>query len=222
MKNAWKFLTGCGCLAIVVGAVMLAVGFYLTGGMPSVPGLTPKPDLAHYQNSREGRSGNLAENYVDFSFDYPKEWTVKTEDPDNINYVTVERRVDGKTWENLNVGYFRPAPTDEANRELFRQVLGQIETQFSQQFRDFHKVSEGPTKVNSLDGYEALYAGNIEVEGKPVDVFTRAIFVRSPDGSKGVSLMMMGTSLCPDLEQPEDLAKKGELPLVLDSFKFGE
>jgi hypothetical protein len=219
MKNAWKFLLGCGCLSVIVGCAMMGAAVYL-GGKAAMFDFQKRLDLVHYQNSREGRTGNLDENYVGFSFDYPKSWTIKTDDPDNINFVTVERRVDGKTWENLNVGYFHPAPTEEANQDLFRQVLGQIEAQFSKQFRDFHKVSEGSTQVNGLNGHEALYAGNLDVDGKRVDIFTRTIFLRSPDGAKGVSLMMMGTSLCPELTEPADLAKKGELPLVLESFKF--
>jgi hypothetical protein len=217
MKNAWKFLGGCGCLSMLVGAVMLAAFFVTSrGSMPSLPGA----DLAHYQNTREGRTGNLAENYVDFSFDYPPTWRVTTTDPDNINFVTVERQADGKTWENLNVGYFRPAPSEAENQNLYRQVLGQIEGQFSQQFKDFRKISDGPSKVGSYNGYEALYAGWVEAEGKRVDVYTRAIFLPTPDGTKGVSFMMMGTSLNPDLEKPEDLGREGELPAVLESFKF--
>src|SRR5687768_11726124 len=136
MNNGWKFLGGCGCLSMLVGAVMLAASFFAGGGgMPSLG--KAKTDLAHSENTREGRTGKLEENYVDFSFDYPKSWVLTSTDPDNINFVTVERRADGKTWENLNVGYFRPAPSEAENQELYRQVLGQIENQFSQQFRDF-------------------------------------------------------------------------------------
>lgn len=180
-----------------------------------------RDDLARYVNSREGRTGNLAENYVDFSFDYPKTWTVKTDDPDNINFVTAERSVDGKTYENLNVGYFSPAPTEEQNQELYRKVLTEIEGQFSQQFRDFRKVTDGPTKVGDYDGHEALYDGWVETEGQRVNVFMRAIFVPAPGGGKGVSMMMIGTSLNPELEKADDLGTKGELPVLLNSFRFG-
>lgn len=203
-------------MSMLAGAALLAAFFFTRGGMPSLQ----TSDLVHYENTREGRTGNLAENYVDFSFDYPPTWEVRTTDPDNINFVTVERRADGKTWENLNVGYFRPAASDAENQALYRQVLGQIEGQFSQQFRDFKKISEGPTKVGSYDGHEALYSGWIEADGKRVDIFTRAIFLPSPDGKKGVSLMMMGTSLNPELEEANDLGREGELPAVLESFRF--
>ncbi|MEO8378845.1 MAG: hypothetical protein ABI779_04195 [Acidobacteriota bacterium] len=217
MKNAWKILGGCGCLSMIAGAAMLAVFFIgYRGGIPSLRAA----DLAHYQNTREGRTGNLAESYVDFSFDYPKTWDLKTSDPDNINFVTAERRAEGKTWENLNVGYFRPAGSEAENQALYRQVLTQIEGQFSQQFKDFKKISEGPTRIGAYNGHEALYAGWVEADGKRIDVYTRTVFIPTPDGTKGVSFMMMGTSLNPALEKPEDLGQEGELPTLLNSFKF--
>ena len=212
MKNAWKILTGCGCLSMLAGAAMIAAWFFSKGAVFA--------DLAHYENSREGRSGALLENYVDFSFDYPKTWTIRTVDPDNINFVTVERTVDAKTYENLNVGYFRPAATDAENQAIYRQVLGQIEGQFSQQFRDFRKVREGSTKVGNYAGHEALFDGNVDVDGKRVDVFVRAIFLTTPAGDKGVSMMMIGTTLNPELDEADDLGEDGELPIALKSFRF--
>ena len=214
MKNAWKFLAGCGCLCVLAGAVMIALGLFWFGS-------EPREDLARYVNSREGRTGNLAESYVDFSFSYPKTWTVKTDDPDNINFVTVERSVDGKTYENLNVGYFTPEPTEAQNQELYRQVLGQIEGQFAQQFRDFRKVTDGPTKIGAYDAFNALYDGWAEVNGERVNVFIRAAFIPGPAGGKGVSMMMVGTSHSPELQEANDLGTKGELPVALESFRFG-
>ena len=232
MKNAWKFLAGCGCLCLLAGAVMigLALFWFGTEGVTNfgrsdddttTAAPVPTEDLAKYVNSREGRTGNLETNYVDFSFNHPKTWTVKTDDPDNINFVTVERKVDGATYENLNIGYFAPAPTEEQNQQLYQQVLGQIEGQFSQQFRDFRKVAEGPWKVGPYDAHHALYDGWVETDGQRVNVFIRAAFIAHPEGGKGVSMMMIGTSLNPALTEANDLGTKGELPIALESFRFG-
>lgn len=216
--KAPMILGGCGCVSLLAGALMLASTFFLGGA--SLPG-EPAIEMATYTNTREGRTGNLEQSYVDFSFQHPADWDVRTVDPDNINFVTVERKSDGRTWENLNVGYFTPSPIPGQNEALYAQTLGQIEGQFAQQFQDFRKISEGPAKVAEYDAYEALYAGYLETNGQRVDVFTRAMFVPSPDGTRGVSMMMMGTSLCPDLKEPQDLATKGQLPAVLSSFRFG-
>jgi hypothetical protein len=222
MKNAWKFLGGCGCLSALAGAVMIAMSFMGGNAILNAEDEKPEPaDLARYVNTREGRTGNLAQNYVDFSFSHPKTWTVKTDDPDNINFVTVERSVEGRTYENLNVGYFSPAPTEEQNQQLYKQVLGQIEGQFSQQFRDFRKVSEGPAKTGQYDSFVALYDGWVPVDGNRVNVFIRAVFIPNPAGGNGVSMMMIGTSLNPALKEANDLGTKGELPVVLESFRLG-
>ena len=225
MKNAWKFLGGCGCLSALAGAVMIGLSFMggnaMLGGDGDGAETVQREDLAQYVNTREGRTGNLAEAYVDFSFSYPKTWTLKTDDPDNINFVTVERSVDGKTYENLNVGYFAPAATEEQNQQLYKQVLGQIEGQFSQQFRDFRKVGEGSRKIGRYDAYNAIYDGWVEPQGQRVNVFIRAAFIPNPAGGKGVSLMMIGTSFNPALKEANDLGTKGELPVVLESFQFG-
>lgn len=223
MKNAWKFLAGCGCLSVIAGLALISFGmFFAREAATSDDEAAPRrDDVARYVNSREGRTGDLAENYVDFSFDYPKSWTIKTQDPDNANFVTVDHSVDGKTYESLNVTYFRPASTEAQNQEFYRQVLGQIESQFAQQFRDFRKVTDGPTKVGAYDGHNALYDGWVQVDGRRVNVFVRAIFLPGPGGGKGVSMMMIGTSLNPELEEADDLGTKGELPVVLESFKFG-
>jgi hypothetical protein len=220
MNNAWKFLGGCGCLSSIVGAVLIGLSFF-AGESSGGALLERKPDLAHYANTREGRTGNLLESYVDFSFDYPKTWTLKTADPDNINFVTAERSVDGKTYENINVGYFTPAATEAENQQLYTQVLGQIEGQFSQQFRDFRKVTEGPTRIGEYDAHHAVYDGWVEVDGKRVGVFVRAAFIPQPGGNRGVSMMMIGTTINPALTEAADLGAKGELPIVLQSFKFG-
>ena len=219
MKNAWKILGGCGCLSILLGIILVGSSYFIANGGDAVPPVS-RDDLATYTNTREGRTGNLAESYVDFSFNYPKEWTVKANDPDNINFVTVERSMNGQTWENVNVGYYTPADTEEGNQALFRQVLGQIEGQFSQQFRDFTKISEGPMKIGEYDGYQTLYSGWVDSQGTRIDVYTRAAFVPTPDKTKGVSFMMMGTSLNPALKEPNDLGTKGETPIILQSFKF--
>jgi hypothetical protein len=221
MKNAWKFLAGCGCLSVIAGAALIAFALLVAKDGPDDADATPRrDDLAHYVNTREGRTGNLAEHYVDFSFDYPKTWTITTEDPDNINFVTAKRKVDGQTYENLNVGYFRPG-TEEQNQALYRQSLGHVETQFAQQLRDFRKVTDGPAKIGEYDGHEAIYDGWVEANGQRVSYFVRAVFVPAPRGGKGVSMMMIGTSLNPDLREADDLGTKGELPVVLESFKFG-
>ncbi|HET8798290.1 MAG TPA: hypothetical protein VFO89_11420, partial [Thermoanaerobaculia bacterium] len=167
-SKAPAILAGCGCLSLLLGVVLLAGAYFArNGGGTSL--LERKPDMAQYTNTREGRSGNLAETYVDFTFEYPKTWTVKS-DPEGVNFVTVERSVDAKTWENLNVGYFKTAGSPAANEQLYSQLIAQLQSQFSNQFPGLQKVSEGPTTVGSYDAYEGLFSATVNADGKDVAV----------------------------------------------------
>ena len=179
--------------------------------------------MTRYTNTREGRSGELEANYVDFHFDYPDTWQMKPAEPGGVNYVSVERGEESKTYENLNVGYLKSTGSEQGDALLFPQLIAQIQSQFSGQFPGLEKISEGPTNVNEYPGYGALFRTKVTGEGgNPVDVYMRAILLPKPGESKGVGLLMMGTSFSPDLSSAEDLGVKGDLPTILNSFKFTE
>lgn len=212
-------LSGCGCVSLLIAMILFGAAWWMAPGSGDSEDRTPAVDMAHYANTREGRTGNLADHYVDFEFDYPKSWTVKTE-AGGVNFVTVERAVDSKTWENLNVGYFQTAGSTQGNEALYGQLVAGLQNQFAQQFPGLRKVSEGKTKVGDYDAYEGLFHASLNVDGAPVEIYLRAIMLPTPDGTKGVSLLMMGTSFHPELKEPDDIGRKGEAPAILSSFRF--
>jgi hypothetical protein len=218
-------LAGCGCASLLLSFVLFGAAIVMVakdGGEVGswLPASVSTVDMAHYTNTREGRVGNLQENYVDFSFDYPKTWTVRN-DPEGTNFVTAERQVEEKTWENLNVGYFQTAGSEAGNEAIYSQLVAQLQGQFEQQFAGLRKVHEGKTTVGDYAAYEGLFEATVETDGKPVKIYTRAILLPTPDQKKGVTLLMMGTSFHPEIKEATDLGTKGELPAVLKSFKFG-
>lgn len=233
-------LGGCGCASLILSLVMFGVAFMMrdAGGGPTVsgdqqapagqqaadaaPAETPKQELAHYTNTPEGRTGNLAESYVGFEFDYPKTWIVKPQDSDSPNFVSVERQVGQNTCENFNVGYFKTAGDPEMNERIYPQLIELLQGQFSQQFPGLQKVREGKTKVGQYDAYEALFTATAPVQSDTIAVHTRTVLVPTPDGKKGVTIIMMGTSYCPDVKNADELGVRGELPIVLNSFRFTE
>jgi hypothetical protein len=216
--KAPKLLLGCGCLCLLIGAGLIGASFWMAR-----KNFGPVPvgaDMVKYTNTREGRTGNLSESYVDFSFQYPKTWEVKPDDS-GVNYVSIEKKVDGKTWENLNVGYLTSSGNIIGDKLLFPQLIGQIQNQFASQFQGLTKVSEGNTKVAGYDGYEAVFQASVpDDSGLPVDVFIRAVLLPAPDQAKGVALLMMGTSLSDEVKAPQDLGTKGDLPQILETFRF--
>lgn len=215
-------LGGCGCLSLILS--MLCFGMlYLNRN--EIAGTYSKrvttAALAHYVNTPEGRTGELATNYVGFEFDYPKTWVIKPQQPGSSNFISVERKTGENTCENFNVGYFKTAGSPEANEQIYGQLIEALEGQFRQQFPSLRKVSEGKTKVGTYDAYQGLFTAAQDVDGDTVQIYTRAVILPTPSGTKGVAIIMMGTSYC-ELKQPEDLGVAGELPTVLSSFKFTE
>lgn len=217
------FLAGCGCLSFIAAIILFVAAYLLNESrLSSGSSESSTDDFVVYRNTRDGRTGPLAENYVGFEFRYPKSWVLKPQESGSANFVTVERAVDGKTYENLNVGYFATTGSTARNREIYPQLIAQLQSQFEQQFRDLKKVKEGPTRVGDYDAWEALFTSTTTAGDQVVNIYTRAVLLPTPDGLKGVSLLMMGTSNSPDLSSGEDLGHKGELPAVLESFKFQE
>ena len=232
-------LGGCGCLSILIAIAMFAAYWYTRDDSPSFfesarqkiedaatetatetsPG---SADVEHYVNTPEGRTGNLAESYVGFEFDYPKTWVLKPQDADSINYVAVERRRSEQTWESFTVGYFATAGSPEANEQLYSELVNQLGSQFGQQFTNLQKTREGKTTVGPNEGYEGLFQATIDADGTPVQIYIRAILLPTPDGTKGVTLLMLGTSYHPELRSVEDLGIKGEMPVPLGSFRFAQ
>lgn len=218
------FLGGCGCLSIVLGLVLLGAWFATDKAsqwMESATGGLVGP-VTHYTNSREGLSGALAEYYVDFEFDYPLSWTLKPQDPGSSNYVSVERSLGDTTCENFNVGYFQTTGSAEGNRILYPVLISQLQAQFEQQFPGLNKIDEGETTIGPYEGWHALFSASVGDGSGPTEVFMRMVLLPTPDGARGVAIIMMGTAACSDLSQPADLGVSGELPVILNSFRFGE
>ena len=217
------FLGGCGCLSVLLGLVLLGAWFatdkasqWMSSSMDGA-GL-----VSHYTNSPEGLTGALAEYYVDFEFDYPMAWTLKPQDPGSSNYVSVERSLGDSTCENFNVGYFQTTGSMEGNRILYPVLISQLQAQFEQQFPGLNKVDEGETTIGSYEGWHALFSASVGDASEPSEVFMRTVLLPTPDGTRGVAIIMMGTDACSDISQPADLGVTGELPVIVNSFRFGE
>lgn len=213
------FLGGCGCLSILLALVLLAAWFFVPWGGWNMAGmLGGDTALAHYVNSPEGRTGSLAEYFVDFEFDYPIGWSQKPQESFSSNYVSIERSAGTETCESFNVGYFQTTGSEGGNRILYPVLIAQLEAQFAGQLDNLQKLDEGAWTVGPYEAWHALFTANSDSS----DVFMRIVLLPTPDGAKGVAINMMGTPACGDLSQGNDLGVTGELPVVLNSFRFRE
>jgi hypothetical protein len=184
----------------------------------------PPPDTVQFTSSKDSVAGPLAEHYFDFSFYYPKSWQ-NVQRSNAANFVEVERKLPPNlTQENFVVGWYTSTGTFVGDLASYPRRVEEFSTRLSEQFPAYRKVSEGPTKVNSMQGYEFRWEGLSKgSERGDVRLWGRVIFV--PTGNEGdttgATLSMFTTSLAPELSSVEDVGEKGEAPVILESFRFG-
>jgi len=186
------------------------------------------PNTTRFSNSQANLDGKLAEHYFDFSFYYPDNWVTdpKAGVPGASNFAKVERRLPPDfTQENFAVGWYTSKGTFAADESTFPQLVEVLGTSLAKSFPGYRKVSEGQTKVNSLDGYEFRFESVSKGSEKgDIQLWGRVIFL--PTGvagdQTGATLVMLATSLAPELSGVEDVGEKGQMPLVLESFRFGK
>jgi hypothetical protein len=190
------------------------------------PEFVAPPNTVRFTNSRANLDSKLAEHYFDFSFYYPSEWKVvpKTNASAGANFVKVERSLPPDfTQENFGVGWYDSKGTNEADRANFPHLVEVLSASLSK-LPEYRKVSEGPTKVNSLDGYEFRFVSfSRGTEKGDLQLWGRVIFLPRGEGeTTGAILTMLTTSLAPELSGVDDVGVKGEAPVILESFRFAK
>lgn len=192
------------------------------------PELVPPPNSVKFTNSKDNLDGKLAEHYLDFSFYYPKTWEVdpKAGVPGASNFAKVERRLPPDfTQENFAVGWYTSKGTFETDESTFPQLVGLLGSSLANGFPEYRKVSEGPTKINSLDAYEFRFVSvSRDTEKGDIQLWGRVVFLPTgvPGNQTGATLIMLATSLAPELTGVNDVGTRGEIPVILDSFRFAK
>jgi hypothetical protein len=188
----------------------------------------PPPGTVQFVNSNEKLDGKLAEHYLDFSFYYPKAWTrdPKAGVAGASNFVKVDRVLPPDfTQENFAVGWYTSTGTFVGDLPSFPERAAEFSKSLAKNIPDYKQVSEGPTKVNSMDAYEFRWEGLSKgTERGDLNLWGRVIFL--PTGKEGdttgATLIMLCTNLAGELSSVEDVGVKGEAPVILDSFRFGK
>jgi hypothetical protein len=189
----------------------------------------PPLGATRFTNSKANLDGKLAEHYVDFNFYYLKSWT---KDPKSgvhgaSNFVGLDRKSDKSSdypAENVAISWYTSNGTFASDQSIFSDRARELSNQLSRTLPNYEQVSAGETKVNSLPAYQFLFQGVIKNAGKSdLPYWGRVIFLPpgSADQKNGVTIIMLATSLASGIQGPSDVGVQGELPLILDSFRFG-
>jgi hypothetical protein len=183
-----------------------------------------------FKSDAEYLSDKLKKHYVDFSFDYPATWelTEAGQAKDATNFVKVERNLPDRSkgdfsLESFAVSYFSPSGDAAKNAAQFPQIATQLGAQLQKGFPEYKKISEGKIKIGDLEGYEFRFQSHFEKTARaPITVWGRVVLLPQPNSKKGVTLTMLASSLAPEIKDAADVGVKGELPVILKSFKFGK
>ena len=186
----------------------------------------PPAGTVQFQNSEATLDGRLAEHFIDFSFYYPQTWTrdPKSGVPGATNFVKVDRMLPPDfTQENFAVGWYTSTGTFVGDLQSYPQRVTEFSNSLAKIIPDYRKVSEGPTKVNSMDAYEFRWEGLSKgTERGDLKLWGRVIFL--PTGNEGdttgATLSMLCTSLAGELSSVDDVGERGESPVILESFSF--
>jgi hypothetical protein len=230
----WRALAGAFCLIALAGCSAsspedVAKNVTENSAAPAASTDGKKPKLEKFVNSKAGLEGALLQNYVGFSLSVPSDWEGDRDarNPDAQNFIKVEKVLRNKqkgnfTLENLAVAPFKSSGTAAGDARLFPQVAQQLREQFSE-LPHFKKISEGPTTINKLKGYELRFESRADkTPHGPITVWGRAVLLPNPKpgNRNGVLLTMLATSLQKEIKSAADVGEKGELPAILKSFKF--
>jgi hypothetical protein len=186
------------------------------------------PGTVQFENSRDRLDGKLAEHYLEFNFYYPEAWSrdPKAGVAGASNFVKVERSLPPDfTQENFAVGWYTSTGTFAGDMQSFPQRVEEFSKALAKIIPEYRKVSDGPAKVNSLQGYEFRWEGLSKgTERGDLKLWGRVIFL--PTGNEGdttgATLSMLCTNLAGELSSVEDVGERGEAPVILDSFRFGK
>ena len=188
----------------------------------------PPPGTVQFINSKDKLNGTLTQNYLDFSFYYPEAWQSdpKAGVAGSANFVKVERRIPPDfTQENFVVRWYPSTGTFVGDLPDYPKKVEEFSASLAKAFPEYRKVSEGPTKVNSMDAYEFRWEGlSPGTDRGDLNLWGRVIFL--PTGKEGdttgATLSMLCTNLAGELSSVEDVGSRGEAPVILDSFRFGK
>ncbi|HYJ47591.1 MAG TPA: hypothetical protein VEV81_13335, partial [Pyrinomonadaceae bacterium] len=139
----------------------------------------------------------------------------------------VERRLPPDfTQENFTVSWYDSKGTLEADEsEVFPKLVESLKGKLSKAYPEFEVLSEGKTTINALNGYELKFK-SVSKGTEKGDITLWGWVVFLPPGkegeSNGLQLLMLTTSLAPELKSAEDVGVKGELPVILNSFRIGK
>ena len=184
----------------------------------------PPADAVQFTNSKDSLDGDLAQHYAGFSFYYPKSWTLdpKAGVPGASNFAAVDHQFTDSTGtylqERVLFNWYPSKGSYDADTAVFPESAKKV----TDHLPNFAEVSRGEITINSYKGYEVRFKGEFKGGEKSIPYWGRLILL--PPGDKaekgGVAIVMLATSYSPGVTSAGDVGGKGELAMLLESFRL--
>lgn len=222
---AWGKILLFGCLGLVIaGAALSAIGggiwYLMNKDRVAENAAGPAGESIEYRSGDHRFTGTRGENVIDFSFRYPASWSVvEDENSDSPNFIKVERSTDDDfTIENFAVGHLSGDMGGPALDLLLQHLRPQLEQGFpSSRFGETEDVT-----LAGQSGRGVSFTGRFEDTPRgDVDYYGRVLLVPAT-ADRGVAVFALATSLAEGVDGVEDVGERGELPVVFESFRFGD
>ena len=189
--------------------------------------------LKKFVNKRENLNEELTRKFVQFSFDYPESWrvspdagTVKATDFVNLHRVGANAP---EHPEYISISTFEADCTSLDDKkmtdDLTKAFTQLVETVYSKVFSEVKVLPSKRTAVGNYDAFEIPFQGFSNIESaEKVPVWGRIVVVpgvvKRDSSTYGVTMVMFATPYAPEIKSHSDVGVKGELPVILKSFRL--
>jgi hypothetical protein len=235
-------LGGCGCLTLI--AIIAGILIFLAyrakqkvtefksdfkSALKSVddtskaltdPKSVPKEQWDVYVNAKGSLPRSLQDKFIAFRFTYPK--TFKVQPQSEVNFVKVEKYAgagEANTAENFAVGSASFDPPSAQSTALYDKLLDTLGKQIARSFHNYTESKRIDVTVAGVTSRAALFQADFNDAAKTM-IYGKTIVVHPPGKEKGVTILLLGTSLSRDIKKPDDLGVKGDTAEILQSFSF--
>jgi hypothetical protein len=186
----------------------------------SVTTTTPRPGWQTYTNVKENLPSSLQSNFVAFSFEYPKSFSIQPQS--DVNFVKVEKYAaggKGNTAENFAVGYAWFDPPTVQSDALYDKLLDRLSQQIASDLYNYKELKRTPITVDGVQSRAALFQAGFK-NAPNILIYGKAIIVHPSEKRNGVTIIILSTSMSRDIKSPDDLGTKGDMADILQSFHF--
>lgn len=183
----------------------------------------------HYRQTRELLPEDLSTAFVPFEFDYPAYWRLTPGKQLGNTFVQVSRIIDVRGDSDFSAEAFSVGsvtflfPNDSVRRALLQQITEMVDGQFGQLFSSYQRQSEGAVVIGGVEGYEIRGMGHkLDSNFEDVAYYLRLVALPPTNSRAGLIIAAVSCSLTEGIRSAEDVGERGDLGLILRSFRVLE